>query len=96
MTAAKFENERASDPDPLRKDRQRSAVREWNFRRHSSISTFDNGQYTYYRYDLDCPNGDVITTLTNVTNVFQAGKSLYGDADDRIVRRILSSIRCRE
>ena len=66
----------------------------WMHTRHDSIDRRNEGQYTLFRYDLDCPNGDVIYTLTNVTNVYERGASLYDTQDEAIVRRILGSLRC--
>ena len=66
----------------------------WLYARHDSIDRRQQGLYTVYRYDFDCRGGDVVTTLTNVTNVYERGTSLYEKEDDAIVRRILGSLRC--
>lgn len=66
----------------------------WLSRHHQSIDRLDGGQFTHYRYDVTCPNGDVLTTITNITNVYQDGVSLHEKEDEAIVRRVLGSLRC--
>jgi hypothetical protein len=88
---SKTEYEEQNVPDPL----GRSARNDWIRQRHASIGRFDSGQYTYYRYDVGCPNGDVVWTQTEVDNIYnQEGVSLYDQQDEAIVRRILGSVRC--
>lgn len=93
MTGEKFQNESAREPI-VRKADPDEKYRQWTSRRHDSIDRWDEGQYTVYRYDLQCPDGDVVWTLTNVTNVYEGGVSLYAKEDDAIVRRMLTSLRC--
>ena len=92
MSKEKFQRQRASDPAGHTGDPPKS--RSWTYSRHDSVSRFDDGQYTYYRYDVGCPNTDVVSSLATVRNIFDHGVSLYEKEDDSTVRRILGSLRC--
>lgn len=73
-------------------------VRYWSWRsqRHVVVSRFDEDAHTYYRYDVECANGDIASTSTAVTNVYERGVSLYEKEDEAFVRRMLGSLRCGE
>jgi hypothetical protein len=87
-----FQSERATTLGQIDNAQHRKYA-DWAYQRHDSISRFDEGSYTYYRYDIDCPNGDAVWTRTSVTNVYERGVSLYETEDDAIARRILGSLR---
>jgi len=89
-----FESRRASDPILTKKTDPDYELRRWEYRRHDSISRFDVDRFTFYRYDLDCSNGDVVWALGSITNVYDGGVSLYGKEDEAIVRRIIGSLQC--
>src|SRR5438552_1580731 len=91
-----FERERASDSLKTATNDPNAAYWTWNLHRHNAISRFDDPKYAYYRYDLDCPAGDVVWTRTSVMKVYEGGVSLYDQEDDAIVRRILGALRCIE
>ena len=93
MTVDAFERERATDPTG-RKGDANEKFRSWIYRRHDSMSRWDGGQHTTYRYDLACPDGDVVTSVTSVMNVYEHGVSLYAKEDEATVRRMLTSLRC--
>lgn len=66
----------------------------WQYQPHLALSRFDEHAFTYYRYDLRCPDEDVITSHVTVAKVYKNGTSLYGKADEELVRRMISSLRC--
>jgi hypothetical protein len=58
MSGEQFQDEIATDRTG-RKGDVHEKYRRWTSRRHDSIDRWDEGQYTVYRYDLQCPNGDM-------------------------------------
>jgi hypothetical protein len=67
---------------------------QWALQRHDSVSRFDGGQFSHYRYDVGCPDGDMLSAMATVTNVYEGGVSLYEKDDEAIVRRVFGSLRC--
>jgi hypothetical protein len=90
MTRAQYEERQ----EFLRGVRTDPEYRKWVAERHDVISKLDEGEYTYYRYDVECSNGDIVRTRTEVHNVFEDGVSIYAEEDDAMVRRVLESVRC--
>ena len=95
FTRDDFERLRAIDPIDVRQTDPDYELRRWQYRRHGAISRYDvDHRFTYYRYDVDCSNGDVISTIASVVNVHDRGAALYVKEDEGIIRRVLGSVRC--
>jgi hypothetical protein len=66
----------------------------WRAQRHEMISERYDPPYSYYRYDVACGGGEMLSARVEMFNVIENGQPIYRAADDAAVRRILSSIRC--
>jgi hypothetical protein len=60
----------------------------WLAERHEMISRIEVGDQAFYRYDVECENGDIVSASAEVLTL------RYAQEDDAIVRRIFGSIRC--
>lgn len=94
MNQQRFDKERGPAALSIEDDHPKAKYWRWDLQRHHMISRFDEREFTYYRYDVECSDGDLLTARATVANVYEGNVSLYDKEDDAFVRRILRSLRC--
>jgi hypothetical protein len=75
-------------------DDQTRVFWEWVVARHEAIERFDKGGYTYYRYEVECPDGSLIRSKAELTNLRRGGVEVDAKEDEEAIRRILESMSC--
>lgn len=94
LTLQRFTTEQEEQKAAIDATNSNAPYHRWNTDRHDTISRFDEREHTYYRYDLRCPNGELVRMRGDVAKVYDDGRSVFESQDDSLVRRILSSVRC--
>jgi hypothetical protein len=79
--------------DSDEKDRARL---EWRVAWHDSIERDDSGGYTYYKYEIECPDESVVRMHVELVNLRRGGIAVHEEEDEAAIRRILNSVECIE
>lgn len=77
--------------DPFR--RNSDEFWEWMAKKHASVSRRDVKAVSYFRKDVECKNGDVITLYAELINIYESGFPIYLQDDDQAVQRMFDSVR---
>lgn len=71
-----------------------SRFQKWSASPHPVISVLEEGDYSYYRYDVLCGGREVLSMNAEVNRRIEGSVEVWAQ-DDQIVRRILGSAKCR-
>ena len=66
----------------------------WMARPHPRVDYVDDGDYSYYRYDMPCSGAEVLQANVELRNIIQKGHQISKTDDDAIIRRALTSAIC--
>jgi hypothetical protein len=73
-----------------------NSLRFWMADRHDTIAARVGDEYSYYRYDITCANGEVLSINVEARHPIIGGVRKFQNEDDITIRRILRSVKCME
>jgi len=84
----------SADAERMQRRSHSATTADWMSAHHAVLAKIVDGEYVYYRYDPQCQSGGDIRIAARLwTRVTKNSLALLTD-DDRIIRRIISSVHC--
>ena len=67
---------------------------DWRVAWHDTIERSDSSGYTYFKYEIECPDSTVVRMHVEVVNLRRNGAAIHESEDEAAIRRILNSVEC--